>query len=188
MKINLVTGTLIKVKLVLVTGTAHWRITDDAGLNYIHASSNSHSVELKIARGTVDDVRMKGIVTRHSVDQHKFADDLQIYIYIPGDLERVFERLSDCTGEVKCWMIKHKLKLNESKTELMVAFSSHNLKKCGVPENLVVGGVKVEPVVCVRNLGAYCDIHMSMKQHVDAVCRKCNYRMRRIRLFRTYTT
>ena len=70
----------------------------------------------------------------------------------------------------------------------MVAFSSHNLKKCGVPENLVIGGVNVEPVVCVRNLGAYCDIHTSMKQHVDAGCRKCSYHLRRIRLFRTYTT
>ena len=57
-------------------------------------------------------------------------------------------------------MIKHKLKLNESKTELMVALSSHNLKKCGLSEYLVIGGVNIEPVVSVRNLGAYFDIHM----------------------------
>ena len=50
----------MKVQLVLVTGTAYWRTTDDAWLNYLDASSHSHCVELKITRGTVDDVRMKG--------------------------------------------------------------------------------------------------------------------------------
>ena len=60
MEINVVTGTLMKVELVPVTGTAHLRTTDDAGLNYIDASSHVHYVELTITRGTVDDVRMKG--------------------------------------------------------------------------------------------------------------------------------
>ena len=36
----------------------------------------------------------------------------------------------------------HKIKLNESKTELMVALSPHHLKKYGLQEYLVVGGVK----------------------------------------------
>ena len=77
-------------------------------------------------------------------------------------------------------MAKHKLKLNENKAEFMVAVSHHNLQKYGLPDYLVVGGVNVEPVVSVRNLGSYFDIHMSMKQHVDAGCRKCNYHLRRI--------
>ena len=88
---------------------------------------------------------------------HTLADDLQILTsycpHIPGDLECVVRRLIDVIGEVKCWLVKHKLKLNQSKTELMVAVSPHNLKKCGRPKNLVVGGVNVEPVVSVRNLG-----------------------------------
>ena len=118
---------------------------------------------------------------------------LQIYTYyycpnIPGDLECVVQRLSDCIGEVKCWMVKHKLKINESKTEFIVALSPHNLKTCGLPQYLVADGVDIESVVCVRNLGTYFDIHMRMKLHVDAVCRKCNYHLRRIRSIRTYIT
>ena len=50
-------------------------------------------------------------------------------------------------------MIKQSLKLNQSKTEFMVALSPHKIKKSGLPENLVVGGVNVEPVISVRNLG-----------------------------------
>ena len=85
-------------------------------------------------------------------------------------------------------MIKHKLKLNQSKTEFMVALSPHNLKKYGLPENLIVGGVNIEPVMSVRNLGTYFDMSMSMKQHVDAVCRDCNYHLRRTRSIRSYIT
>ena len=48
------------------------------------------------------------------------------------------QRLSDCIGEFKCWMVKHKLKLNESKTEFIMALIPHNLKKYGLPQYLVV--------------------------------------------------
>ena len=74
---------------------------------------------------------------------------------MPGDLEYVVQRLSDCICEVKYWMVKHELKLNESKTEFMVVLSPHHLKKCGLPEYLVFGGFNVEPVVHVRNVGAH---------------------------------
>ena len=148
MDINLVIGTLIKVQFVLVTGTAHWRTTEDARLIYLDASSHIHYVELKITRGTVDDVRMKGKVKSHSVNYHKFADDLQIYAsyiycpHVPGDLECAVQRLSDCIGEVKCWLVKHKLKLNESKTGFMVALSRHNLQKYGLPGRLRLSYVR----------------------------------------------
>ena len=134
--------------------------------------------------------RVQGIVKRHSVDYQQFADDLQLYTscrpHVPGDLECSVMRHGDCIGEVKYWMIKHKLILNENKTEFLVVLSPHNLKKYGLPEYLVVGGVNIEPVVSVGNLGAYLDIHMSMKQHVNAVCRKCNYHL--IRSIRIYFT
>ena len=76
---------------------------------------------------TVYTAPLQGLLTMHFVDYHKFADDLQIYTcyivvaHLLGDLECAVQRLSDCIGEIQCWMIKHKLKLNDSKTELMVA-------------------------------------------------------------------
>ena len=128
-------------------------------------ASEERSVKYGVLQGsvlgpllfTVYTAPLQGILTRHSVDYHKFAEDLQIYTsycpHIPGDLECVVQRLGDCIGEVKCWMIKQSLKLNESETEFMVARSPHNLKTSGLPENPVVGGVNIEPVVSVRNLG-----------------------------------
>ena len=85
---------------------------------------------------TVYTASLQGILTRHSVGYHKFADDLQIYTsycpHIPDDFECAIQRLNDCIGEVKYWMVKHKRKLNESKTELMVVLSPHHLKKYGL--------------------------------------------------------
>ena len=85
-------------------------------------------------------------------------------------------------------MVQHKLKLNDEKTEFMVAFSPHHLRKFGLPYNLTVGGATIKPVVSVRNLGAHFDTHRSMQHHVGAVCKKCNFQLRRIKSIRPYIT
>ena len=123
---------------------------------------------------------MQDMLKRHAVEYHKFTDDLQIntsyYPHVPDDRER--QRLCDCINEIKCWMVQHKLKLNDEKTEFMVAVSPHHLRKCTLPKNLMVGGATIQPVVSVRNLGAHFDTHMSRRCHVDAVCKKCNFHLR----------
>ena len=69
-----------------------------------------------------------------------------------------------------------------------MALSPHHLRKFGLPENLVAGGVAIitsKPVVSVINLGAHFDIHVGMQHHVDAVC-KCNCHLRHIKSIRPY--
>ena len=72
--------------------------------------------------------------TKEAVEYHKFADDLQIYTsyypHVPDDMECATQRLCDCINEIQCWMVQHQLKLNDEKTEFMVALSPHHLKKC----------------------------------------------------------
>ena len=88
--------------------------------------------------------------TKEAVEHHKFADNLQMYTsyypHVPVDMERATQRL--CDG-IKCWMVQHKLKLNDEKTELMVALSHNHLRKFGLPKNLVVGGATIKPAVSV---------------------------------------
>jgi len=38
-----------------------------------------------------------------------------------------------------------------------------------MPENLVVGGVSIKPILSVSNLGTHFDTKMNMGHHVDAV-------------------
>ena len=105
---------------------------------------------------------MQDMLKRHAVEYHKFSDDLQIYTsyypHVPDDRER--QRLCDCINEIKCWMVQRKLKLNDEKTEFMVALSPRVLRKFGLPKNLVVRGATIKPVVSVRNLEARFDTHI----------------------------
>ena len=132
------------------------------------------------------------VLKRHVVEYHKFADDLQIYTsyypHVPDDRERATQRLSDCINEIKCWMVQHKLKLNDEKTEFMVALSPHHQRTLGLPKNLMVGGATIKPVVSVRNLGAHFDTTMSKPHNVYAVCKKCNSHLRRIKSIRPHIT
>ena len=80
---------------------------------------------------------VQDMLKRHAVEYHKFAGYLQIYTsyytHVSDDTERVTQILFHCISEIKCWMVQHKLKLNDEKTELMVSLSPHHPRKCGLP-------------------------------------------------------
>ena len=60
--------------------------------------------------------------------------------------------------------------------------------KFGLPVNYVVVGDVIVPVVSVVKLGVHFDSHMTMRHHVDTVCKMCSFRLRRIKSVRPFTT
>ena len=134
---------------------------------------------------------IRDILTKHNVRYHKFADDLQIYVdYNPsmaGEIGRVQLLLKACIDEVQQWMLMNKLKLNAEKTEYITFISPFQLKKFGLFD-IQVGDVTISPVKAVRNLGAYMNTHSTTSAQVDAICKKCNYHLRRIGSIRRYLT
>ena len=76
--------------------------------------------------------------------------------------------------------------LNDGKTEFVVALTHQVLKQYGLPTSIVIGDATIIPTTSVRNVGAYFDIHMTMVPHIDAICKKCNYHLRRISSIRAY--
>ena len=134
---------------------------------------------------------MKDILQRHGVQYHKFADDLQIYVTydpaVPSEAERAQKQLHDCVDEISQWMIKMKLKLNQEKTEYLLFTSKHQLNKFGAI-NITVGDSEIVPCASLRNLGAFMDKHNSAEAHVKALCRKCQFHLRRIGSIRWFLT
>ncbi len=65
------------------------------------------------------------------LNYHFYADDTQIYIHSrPGqNLDVPF--LTHCISEIKIWMSKNFLCLNNDKTEVLLIGSSHQLRKAG---------------------------------------------------------
>ena len=78
-----------------------------------------------------------------------------------------------CTDDIKSWMCKDQLKLNEGKTEA-VPFSPRSLLSsisfnCS-PSSIAVGAHDVAFSDKVRNLGFILDSNVLMEQHVIKVC------------------
>ena len=56
-----------------------------------------------------------------------------------------------CISAIRCWMIKDKLKVNDSKTEFIQIGTRQQLAKVDI-KGLVVGDATISPVTAVKNL------------------------------------
>ena len=132
---------------------------------------------------------IEAILRKHKVRYHKFADDLQIYVFFdpskPGDRERAISQIKKCIAEVSAWMLINKLKLNPSKTEYILVQSKHNLAKYG-EFCIKVGDADVKPSASVRNLGVFMDRGNTCESQVNALCKKCTFHLRRIGSIRRF--
>ena len=87
---------------------------------------------------------VEDIITAHNLETMTYADDTQIYvIFKQSDVFSVLTNLEKCIADVKAWMIQNKLKLNDTKTELMHATS--RFIETDVFPPMVIGTSSIEP-------------------------------------------
>ena len=106
---------------------------------------------------------------------------------VPGAREKAIQRLIACFNELRMWMARWMLKLNDDNTEMVIFMSKYHLQKYGL-STMAVGNSTIMPVACVRDLGVQLDQHLNMDQHVTAVCKACHYQLRRLCCIRRYLT
>ena len=63
---------------------------------------------------------------------------------------------------------------NDTKTELLIIGSKHQLSKVSI-DSIKVGDSQIEPSEAVRNLGSWFDSHMNMNVQVGKICSKAFY-------------
>ena len=99
-------------------------------------------------------------------------------------------RLNACVAELRQWMVLHRLKLNDDKTEVIHLISKHNMNKLGdiVSCPINIGNSSIIPTSRVKNLGVIMNQHLSMIDHVTAVCTSRNYHFRRLSSIRRCLT
>ena len=74
--------------------------------------------------------------------------------------------------QIKIWMTKNKLKLNELKTEVLLCGPSSSRETVPV-DCLSVGEASILFSNMVKTLGVTLDAELSMEQHVSTVVRSC---------------
>ena len=69
------------------------------------------------------------LLEAHGVNCHFFADDIWLYIRVE-DIDEAKHRLSLLLSDLKFWMARRKLKLNDGKTEIIVIRATLEMFLC----------------------------------------------------------
>jgi len=129
------------------------------------------------------------IVERYGILRHGYADDTQLYCRLSmtdtDERKRQLENMENCLVAIRHWMLTNKLKLNEEKTEALVAVRKSHLDKVK-DISVRVGNAVIKPKNVVKNLGALFDTEMSMKPQVMDVARRVCFHLRSISHIRPY--
>ena len=127
------------------------------------------------------------LLDAHGVRYHFYADDTQVYIKIE-DIDDTHHRISSLLSDIKIWMARRKLKLNDGKTEIIVIRG--NLRSVPVADLGVVNldGTQVVPSESAKNLGVILDSSLSFRPHMDSIIKACNFHIRNLYMIRKFVT
>lgn len=123
-------------------------------------------------------IRSKGLL------YHMYADDTQVWIGLERETSSI-SAIETCLEDIYQWMSSNKLKINPSKTNLIV-HSRNPLAHCSI--TLRFNGLDIPPTNSARNLGVLFDSQLTFEKHVSDVCKICFFWLKQIRSVRRYLT
>ena len=109
------------------------------------------------------------ILFSHSCLHQFFADDTQLRKSCsPEHNNDTRNTLQTCISNMKDWMTKNKLQINADKTETTL-FNSSKLKHPSAPLSICQATISFSD--SVRNLDFYLKKELSMKKHINFICK-----------------
>ena len=85
-------------------------------------------------------------------------------------------KLNMCISDIRVWMIKNKLKINDSKTKFII-FISQLLKQNLNDLSISVDDSQVFPSSKVRNIGVVFDQYLTFHDLISGICRSTSESM-----------
>ena len=161
--------------------------------NTTGAKSNSIRLEFGVSQGSALEPILftlytspLGQICSNNVYYHLYADDQQIYLsFKPGHTgvqstqDDCIHHMEGCVEEIKNWMARNMLKLNEEKTEFIIFRIHQQLKKI---QNITIriGNTNITPVDHVRNLGFMMDMFCKNNRHINYLSSSLYHQLRNI--------
>ena len=106
----------------------------------------------------------------------------------PDRISELLHSMQSCISDVKAWATANMLKLNDSKTELMLVTSKRSKHLHNLPTSITIGNAQIPFKQSVKNLGFTLDCHLTMNAHVSNIARTCYYELRRLAYIRRFLT
>ena len=136
-------------------------------------------------------VPIGAICRKHGVSYQLYADDTQIYVTfnIDDNIDRkiTLTKIEKCIAEIRAWMVIHRLKLNDDKTEYVYLVSSQSGGDIDV-EPITIGESNIQPTTSARNIGVIFDSSLNMDSQIGNVCQSSYFWLRNIRRMRSHLT
>ena len=122
---------------------------------------------------------LEEIVKAHNLHCMIYAHDTQGYdTFKPSNSASISSVTELCIKDIKCYMTKNMLKLNDSKTEILHLHSRH-IPFSPLP-SLQIGDSEVGLAPSARNLGIVIDNSVTMSQHVSSICKSASFALYKI--------
>ena len=114
---------------------------------------------------------------------HLYAGNTQLYVSFRfssyTEAIAALCRVEACINEIQTWIKNNKLQLNADKTEYLVVASPNVLPKLSLrPIN--ISGIEIQPSASAKNLRVLFDKHLNMCEHVNQICRKAQFILKKI--------
>ena len=159
------------------------------------AYSSEDSLDFGVAQGSILGPKLFNIYTRSfpktmqnvAYSAEGFADDHQLrkQFSLVCQVNALGENLNKAFWEIESWMNKFFLKLNSSKTKIIVV-APPSVQKDIIINGTFINGKCIRFVDCAKNLGVLLDAELSFNKQVNKVISSCFITIRLLTRIKSY--
>ena len=124
------------------------------------------------------------IINSFGFHGHAYADDVQIIISgLPTEFPIILDKFTSCLSDIGVWMSDNRLKLNQSKTQLLPIGTWQQLSKIKI-DSVILANQIINFSSKAVNLGCILDSQLTFLDHIKFLTRTCLNQLRKLKIIR----